>query len=429
MHEVALFLRGKSLLRKRILRKAVVCCWLGFSSMGSTQIPSSREVPSQVEPAFPRVSMPLRGELTVSIPLVPPVEEVSFSAFEVRQLKDRLLFNLGPYPFPELQEGGEGSFPRWRELTGSFPTQPIHEKGISMYYSPPIIQFPPEHPSTLAATPSLPSSQLKVIPPKEDPVKQVPAKEREMKETPKKEEPKAPSAKPEESSQVVAKSPSQDSLPNKKVEGEVGKTVRIVLPGIGWIYLGEKDPRGKVKYLGKDTGSDSTTFTFSVIQEGDAVLQFQQQDLLAKSIVYDSVLVTTSRASKQVPGEKKDGKDPLEAPTRVEATPSATNAALTTMPEEPFPLKVDRFINEGKKKEAVQLIEEYLLSEEGKETREKDRWYFTLAQMYEGEGEVKDMKKALFYYERVRDQFPFSPYWEEADYKSRYIRRNFFEIR
>ncbi len=86
-------------------------------------------------------------------------------------------------------------------------------------------------------------------------------------------------------------------------------------------------------------------------------------------------------------------------------------------------------IKAGKKKEAVQRIEEYLQSEEGMESPDRDQWFFTLAQMYEREPEVKDIKKALYYYEKVRDQFPFSSYWEEADYRSRYIRRNFFEIR
>ncbi|MCX7786853.1 MAG: hypothetical protein N2442_04045 [Spirochaetes bacterium] len=446
MHEVASRSIRKRLLWLKIHLKRIlgeIVCLSGALSLAggcstflTSSIPYSlsTQAASEIEVSISRVPLPPRGELKVSIPLEPALEDVSFPSYWSGKGGIPSPANAGPFFQPELREEEEVSFPRWRRFSGTFPSKPFFEEAVTYPPLPALStlsivdRIPPvENPSLPPGKPSQPTIQPKATPPKEDPARQAPPKETSKKEMPIKEEPKPPPRSQE--SFPIGKSVPVDSQPEKRVEGEVGKTVRIVLPGIGWIYLGEKDRLGKVKYLGRDTGTDSTTFTFSILQEGDAVLQFQQQDLLAKSITYDAVLVTTSRASKQPPLERKDGKDLSLAPSRGETASSVPSVQGPTTKEELSPAKLDQLIKEGKRKEAVRWIEEYLQSEEGKGSQERDRWYFTLAQLYEGEGDVKDIKKALFYYETVRDQFPFSSYWEEADYKTRYIRRNYFEIR
>lgn len=417
---------------------------------GSDQTsPPSAEPTSTWEFSFSRVS-PSRTSpqdlptVPVLVPLLP--DRGDFSPSFSGTFPDKSFSGSGYYPFPALKEEREVSFPR---------TEADAKEALLLRYShEPSPTVAPLFAGGQGTMENRQSALSPVQPPyptaKDEPVRQIPPKEVNRQEVaPKqeakqevspqkastKEEPKKNSAKPEDTLQegkVLPKDPFP--LPQKKVEGEVGKTVRIVLPGVGWIYLGEKDRTGKVKYLGKDTGDDATTFTFSITQEGDTVLQFQQQDLLAKLTTYDSVLVTASREPMEAPQEKPVGKEggsipPGEKASLAGSPPPAIKEVLEGSPAEPFHQQVDRLVKEGKKKEAVLLIEEYLQSKESASSLEMDRWYFALAQMYERDGDVKDIKKALYYYEKVRDQFPFSPYWEEADYRSRYIRRNFFEIR
>gem|GEM_PF-1821867 len=462
-------------MRKGLVQRIGLAWWLGFAlwgtmallagcqtlftGSGQTPPPSAQpELPPPIpmpfwEPSFARIEQPDRLGFPLSIPLLTGEEDISLSSSGSLPARDTSGFV--DFPFPALKEEGEASLPRSDADAGklrsysqepSLPVAPL-AAGIAGSWEN----------RTSASSPGKPSSP----PTKEEPARQSPPKEAVRKEVapkpetkpetnqgvspreaPPKEEPKKTSPRPEAFPEGVKALPTDPlsmatdpfSQPRKKVEGEVGKTVRIVLPGVGWIYLGEKDRGGKVKYLGKDTSSDATTFSFSILQEGDTVLQFQQQDLLAKSTTYDSVLVTTSQEPSKATEDRTGGKgEGAVTPGQKASIPGSQQTALKegfeTSPAEPFPQQVDRLVKEGKKLEAVQLIEGYLQSGEGASSPGRDRWYFTLAQLYEGDPEVKDIKKALYYYERIRDQFPFSPHWEEADYRSRYIRRNFFEIR
>ncbi len=439
---------------------------------GSIEIPPTPESAQQVELSFSRLSVHPEHRLSASIPSLPDEGDISFPVSGVsisgNQLPGpRTTLDQGGFSIPSLPEGaweiGDLSFPG-----SAGPAGFIDREGVSVWGREGSIKAPPHFPvveplplpdrvtlenqgENRTGTPALPPGQQASGQPKA--ASSASSKDNSArqssrtgtttaKEAAVKEEPRTSAVTPGRPEQTP-KQPSKefplytDPLPQKKVEGEVGKTVRIVLPGVGWIYLGEKDHGGKVKYVGKDTSAESTTFTFALIQEGEAILQFQKQDLLAKTTTYDTVLVTTARDSKQAAGGTKEGKAPL-VPGTATLGPSASLGGSEkspslpgedSKPTESFSRQMDRLLKEGKQKEAVRLIEEYLQEAEGTESVEKDRLYFTLARLYEEEPEVKDIKKALSYYEKVRDQFPFSPYWEEADYRSRYIRRNFFEIR
>ena len=73
-------------------------------------------------------------------------------------------------------------------------------------------------------------------------------------------------------------------------------------------------------------------------------------------------------------------------------------------------------------------LERYLDAHENEITG-LDELYFFLAQLYEKDSPARDMKKSLFYYEKLRDNFPLSPRWQASDLRSRYIRINYFDIR
>lgn len=58
-----------------------------------------------------------------------------------------------------------------------------------------------------------------------------------------------------------------------------------------------------------------------------------------------------------------------------------------------------------------------------------DEAYFNLARLYESDPKVRDLKKAIQYYQLIRRQYPFSDYWTQAGDRLRYINRNFIYVR
>ncbi|MFQ3619894.1 MAG: hypothetical protein SNJ78_03005 [Spirochaetales bacterium] len=252
----------------------------------------------------------------------------------------------------------------------------------------------------------------------------------------------------------------------RRIESEVGKTLRVVLPGLGWIFLGEEGGTNKVRYLGKEVQTESTIFSFTLQEEGTTILRFQQQDLPARTTLYESVQVSSTSpvasaspifpsSPSPVPPSDKIDKPPIQPAQPAQTTQSAQPSPFTQptqsapgsstlstatspstarvspegeRPNEPRAY-VEQLLKEKKYPETVQVLELIIQQEEETQGQELDQWYFLLAQLYETVAEVRNIRRALFYYEKLRNTFPFSPYWDEADYRSRYIRRNFLEVR
>lgn len=240
----------------------------------------------------------------------------------------------------------------------------------------------------------------------------------------------------------------------RELPAEVGKIITVRLPGIGWIFLGDDRNTGNIRYQGREILDGSTIFSFLASEKGDYTLRFQQQDLAVNTIRYDAVRVfaaepggppviqappvspasagpaASSSAAAAPPLSVPESRtaippnDPAEAPAGPPA-PDEAVAAASGLPEE---ARFTRLLQEKKLKESLSEIEGYIRAREDA-AEGLDEWYFALAELFEKDPDVKNMKKALWYYERIRDRFPLSPHWDAADIRSRYIRVNFFEIR
>jgi hypothetical protein len=225
------------------------------------------------------------------------------------------------------------------------------------------------------------------------------------------------------------------SGPPREISGAVGKPVTVALPGTGWIYLQDEASAGKIRYLGKLVEEGETTFSFTAFEKGDYTLRFQQQDLAANTLRYDDV-----RLAVEPPGEAAApgtaGTPQRETPPAVVGIPEPPAAPETgrqpplesPQAEETDSQRMERLFREGRLKEAAADAEKYVREHEG-DIPNLDEWYFALAEMFEKEPSVRDMKKALTYYEKIRDAFPLSRRWAASDNRIRYIRLNFFDIR
>lgn len=229
------------------------------------------------------------------------------------------------------------------------------------------------------------------------------------------------------------------------VDGEVGKLLRISLAGIGWIFLGDDASAGKIRYQGKNIIDGDTVFSFIALEKGGYSLKFQQQDLTTNTIKYDTVkLAIDSPSSAETRNlTPSQVSSPASPGTLLETVPPASSAAvqeealnkdapgsasgLEKLPGETDEDRYRRLIDTGRLKDVVEEFEKFV--EKTPILSNRDEWYYKLGLLFESDPAVKNVKKALQYYEKVRDGYPLSEYWDDADKRGRYIRRNFFDIR
>ena len=254
-------------------------------------------------------------------------------------------------------------------------------------------------------------------------------------------QPAAPKAAPAQAAPPAPVAPkAQVAQPASQAErgkeiamvGEVGKALKVALPGTGWIYLGDEENAGKIRYQGKDHQGGNTVFSFLAYSAGNYTLKFQQQDLAINSVRQNDVLVKVDspKTPPAFPAAGSSGGKPLTGGTGQGQNKTVAGEKPRDQAEGPETdeERMERLLKEGKTREALEEIERFIV-DKGKNLANQDEWFIRLARLYEADRELKNMKKALWYYEKLRDGFPMSSYWDEADRKSRYIRRNFFDIR
>lgn len=256
----------------------------------------------------------------------------------------------------------------------------------------------------------------------------------------------------------------------------IGTDIEVRLPGRSWLYLGSEPP---VAFLGRrvDEGGDETIFTFRV--EEPAVLRFESQDLrtgerrrheeritLADADDTATTAATPEGTSDRTAGPPtatgqavpqsadesgaisdgaRDGNEDEDLPvTPVQYVRSVSQEGFDTERHETVlaavrsgdrsidALSVDELISyidaitaEGFVSEAATLLEALTERRRG----ENDAFLYRLAQLYEGDETVRDIRRARQLYQRLVDTYPFSEYYRSADERIRFLNRHFFYIR
>lgn len=59
----------------------------------------------------------------------------------------------------------------------------------------------------------------------------------------------------------------------------------------------------------------------------------------------------------------------------------------------------------------------------------RDEALFLLGQLYEGNSEYRNIKKSVETYEELTENYPVSPYWEDANKRVVYLKRFYINIR
>ena len=256
----------------------------------------------------------------------------------------------------------------------------------------------------------------------------------------------------------------------------VGKRFEVPFDGTGWTYLGEQTNKEGIAYDSRRFETTSLVFILNPIKMGDYILRFQRQDSL-RGISYEE-LVGVSVAAKPAAGTTAAAQSPAvaaqspaataQSPAVVAQSPAVAAQSPAVAAQSPAvaaqspavaaqsPAAAAQSPAAAAQSPAAPLIdasklatpEAALLSARAELSAGRvpgaiasldrlfalapngtDEAYILYARALEQNGAQKDIKSAYAYYKKLCDEYPESPYWDEAAARVAYIERHYFDIR
>lgn len=281
------------------------------------------------------------------------------------------------------------------------------------------------------------------------------------------------------------KTPEKEIVPSRTVTLKNGESLDVEYPGKGWVYLGCTDGSRNLTSAGRKLGEKNTKFTLIARTPGTVILHFYKEDILSGNYIDDYLEVTVKETKSkpsvhvkapdysEVVPKKPEKKNP--EPVKKEAVKTEeTEKTSAASPEQPRPVppKEEPSYREPPKKEIVPekpikevppvpkaepapsneapaLSPSEYLSKARKafdennfqesynnadlfmtvSDRNRDEGLFLLGQIFEASWEKKDVKKAIDYYNQLKENYPQSRYWEDANKRVIYLQRFYINIR
>jgi hypothetical protein len=286
---------------------------------------------------------------------------------------------------------------------------------------------------------------------------------------------------PSTASLAVVADPSSEKKPDiaRNFPAVVGTRFEIPFQGTGWTYLGEQTLKEGIAYDSRRFDATSLVFLLNPTKAGDYILRFQKQDSL-RGLAYEELVgvsvapkpaaaaasasvapaspsaVPTSAsaapasasaapasASVVSPSASAAPASPAAAPAGASALPAGASAlpaspaaaaaksapplvdASTLATPEAALLSARSELDAGRVPGALAALDRLIaLAPAG-----TDEAYILYARALEKNGAQKDIKRAYAYYKKLRDEYPESPFWDEASARASYIERRYFDIR
>lgn len=249
---------------------------------------------------------------------------------------------------------------------------------------------------------------------------------------------------------------------SRELRIRTGDEATVSLEGAGWIYLGELSGKSGIVFRKRDSGAEKADFSFLAKEPGAYTLGFQRQDLSSGTLFRETVAVTvadtvaaapsapatsaapaasapetaaesagTDTSTERAPSTGARSGGPIVlAPASPEAETQAQSAGALDAPEAGAASAgptVEALLASGREAEAVTALERFLAENPGSPKCEET--LFRLAELYEKNTSVRNLKKSVAYYDRLLEQYPFTLYRERAETRRTYLTRHFFEIR
>lgn len=242
----------------------------------------------------------------------------------------------------------------------------------------------------------------------------------------------------------------------------MGQNLEVIMPGSGWVYMGQKNDSGALDFKGKNARDGDTVFLFGTKTPGVVELELSRFDVIRDS--YDDRKITVDINSDSFTDSLVRWEE-AEAPD----IPSSDDAGAVSAPQEITldtvdPAALNRDTGSAVSEEPGLMIttggetpdESYKSLDSGSmlDSMEKalaegniplvqeiadyypvaysidlDRMWYILGQAYEADTDYRDIKKSLAAYEMVVKAYPFSKYWTKSKDRISYINRYYFNIR
>ncbi len=236
----------------------------------------------------------------------------------------------------------------------------------------------------------------------------------------------------------VDRIPSQVAVPGQPVGDAQTFTVR--LPGRGWVFL---DGPAGVAFHSRSRGQNEEIFTFRAVESAqdlqslDGELLFQQQDLTEgvhrthrEEINFNTLTVAATQSSSEIShlpdGTGTSGSGSLDTSNSVLSREEFAEQWPDLDPEQrEFARRVLETAENHPPVEQVVLLVSALELVEYSDAE----LIFRLARLLEQAGPARDIERSHRLYQRVRDDFPFSPHRETSRQRIEFLERHFLLIR
>ena len=267
--------------------------------------------------------------------------------------------------------------------------------------------------------------------------------------------------------QLHAPPPSIDSRPpDQTVAATSGADFSVVMPGEGWIYLGERDQNQQVHFVSRVSKERDTVFTFKADNSGRYNLAFQRQDLsrgVTERMITRADIVDLSDASEEVPthSDQPVVEQQSNAAAVLEREPPSEQPVESSAanPDSPdFAAWVDSNDLDAVRDYLVQQDNEHTLDTHSGQDLLTAAGLIMESESYQGAGSVlghlleqdfdsdvqaqllywmgqyyesstnQNYREALQHYETLQNRFPYHELAQRAGVRSRYLRRHFFDI-
>lgn len=278
-------------------------------------------------------------------------------------------------------------------------------------------------------------------------------------------------------------------IPSRKVTLKIGQTLEVMYPGSGWIYMGTTDRTKDFTFLGKKLGTQNTKFTFIAKAEGTKILHFYKNDALTEKYIDDylEVEITSQKDSAKavIPAPAYKQPVPKKEPKKIEVQPvdevktSVNTVTSQNISNSPVSTETNKTVETPKKpaveekkteskpaeqtpsavqtnekteqtseimseKEVNDLLKQahtYFDNKDYKNamnklsqfleygTKNRDEAFYLQGQIYEASGSTKNIKLAIDSYKNVINNYPASPFWDDANKRIIYLTKFYLEGR
>lgn len=211
---------------------------------------------------------------------------------------------------------------------------------------------------------------------------------------------------------------------NSKEEAE------ITLDGTGWYFEpGKSDD--SVIYRTRYSGRGKTVFTFFPERSGAARLLFSRQNGASgkSETKYITIIILQPEIRTMADGNKNQTDENIKTEKAVVPEDSVDNGRKTVFDLSMYDIsskvyvvkKVRDFLSRN------EILKAVLLAEYGINilfvSDFNDDLLWLLGQLYEADSEIKDIRRAVYYYDLLAELYPFSSYYEKAKNRAGYLER------